>query len=83
MKNLQRFFTIAVLTFALALTAFAGEIGFPGATNSPPPQQSCVTGDISCPDASATGEISAPGMVALDPMTEAALGLLKSILSLF
>jgi hypothetical protein len=83
MKILRQFFAVTALTLVLAFSSLAGDIQFPGATNPSPPQQSCVTGDISCPGATATGEISFPGVVALDPVTEAALGLLKSLLSLF
>jgi hypothetical protein len=63
MKKLQRFCAAVVLAFILTLSAFAGDIGMPGAT--------------------ATGDIQAPGVVALDPVTEAALSLLQSLLSLF
>jgi hypothetical protein len=83
MKNLRQFCIVVVLTFALTLSAFAGDMSCPGITDPPPPQQSSATGDISCPGATATGEISTPGMVALDPVTEAALSLLNSILSLY
>ena len=83
MKNLQRFCATVVLTLAFALTAFAGDISFPGATNPPPPSQSSATGDISFPGATATGEMSASDVTVLDPVTEAALSLLQSILSIF
>ncbi|HYG80301.1 MAG TPA: hypothetical protein VD861_07940 [Pyrinomonadaceae bacterium] len=83
MKNLQRFCITAVLTMVFALSAFAGEIGMPGATAPQPQQQSSVTGEISMPGATATGDMSTPGMTALDPVTEAALSLIQSLLSLF
>jgi len=82
MKKLQQFCAAVVLTLALALSAAAGDISMPGAT-TPPPGQSSVTGEISFPGATATGEISIPGAVALDPVTEAALSLLQSLMSLF
>lgn len=84
MKKLQHFCATVILTLALALSAFAGDMGLPGGTNPPPPpQQSSVTGDISFPCASATGDMPAPGVAALDPVTEAVLSLLQSILTLF
>jgi hypothetical protein len=72
MKKLQQFCAAVVLTLALTLSAFAGDISCPGVIDQPPPQQS-----------SATGEMGAPGAVALDPVTGTALSLLQSILSLF
>jgi hypothetical protein len=85
MKKLSQFCAVVALTLALALTTFAGDIGFPGTTNPPPPppQEISVTGEIGFPGATATGEILTPGVAALDPVTEAALSLLQSILSLF
>ena len=83
MKNLQRFCAAVVLTLALTISNFAGEMSAPGVTNPPPPQQSSATGDISMPGATSTGDVQFPGVVALDPVTEAALSLLKGLLSLF
>jgi hypothetical protein len=85
MKNLQQFCGAAVLTLALTLSVLGGEIGTPGITAPPPPpsQQSSVTGDMSTPGASVTGEIPFPGMAALNPVADAALSLLQSILSIF
>lgn len=84
MKKLQQFCAITVLTLALAMSAFAGEIGMPGVINPPPPPpQSSATGDIQFPSITSNGDISVPDVVSLDPVTEAALSLLQSILSLF
>jgi len=83
MKKIRQVCICLALTIVLALSAFAGEIPFPGATNPPPPPQSTVTGDISTPGITATGEISTTDVAELDPVTEAALSLLQSILSLF
>lgn len=44
---------------------------------------STIAGEISTPGVSATGEISTPGVTAFDPVTEAALNLIQSLLSLF
>ena len=83
MKNLRQFCATLILTLALAFTAFAGEIGFPGSTNPPPKQQSSAAGDTQFPGATSTDDPSSTDMTALDPVTEAALGLLRSLLSLF
>jgi hypothetical protein len=83
MKKLQQFFAVIVLTLALALSApaYNGDILGPGA--GAPPSLTTVTRDPETPDESATGEILTPGVTDLDPVTEAALYLLKGILSLF
>lgn len=44
---------------------------------------STFAGEIGFPGVTATGDMSAPGITALDPVTEAALSLLQSLLSLF
>jgi hypothetical protein len=83
MKNLRKLCASLVLTLALVFPAFAGDIQCPGVINPPPPpQQSSVTGEMGTPGASATGEIPGPGVVALDPVADAALSLLQSILSI-
>ncbi len=85
MKNLQRFCTAVVLTLVLTLAAIGGDISMPGATAPPPPPppHSSVTGDRGAPGATTMGEISELDVVSLNPVTEAALSLLQSILSLF
>lgn len=83
MKTFRQFLAATVLTLALSLSTFAGDIGFPGVTTSPSQQQSSVTGEIGMPGATATGDIQFPGVDALDPVTEAVLGLLQGLMSLF
>lgn len=83
MKTLQRFCATVVLTLALALSALAGDMSAPGVINPPPPPPASSTVDIDFPGATVTGDMSAPGVSALDPVTEAALSLLQSILSIF
>lgn len=83
MKKLQRFCAAVVLTLAVALSSAAGDISMPGITNSPSSQQSSVTGEISTPGATTTGDMPCPGVVALDPVTEAALSLVQGLMSLF
>lgn len=82
MKQFQLLLSAAVLTFALSLSAFAGDI-HAGIVASPPPnRQQTVAGDIHAGVTSTKG-MSESEMTALDPMTEIALGLLQSMLSLF
>jgi hypothetical protein len=70
MKTLRRLCAVFVLTLALALSAFAGDIST-GVTEPPPPSQATSTGDIST------------GVTATDPATDIFLSLLQSLLSLF
>ena len=72
MKKLQQFCAVTALTLTLTLSAFAGEMSSPGIISSSLKQSSAV-GDIGMPGATAV----------LDPVTEAALSLLGSLLSLF
>jgi hypothetical protein len=73
MKNFRKFFATTVLTLVVAFPAFAGEILLPGVIDQPPPP----------PQSAVTGNIQTPGVSALDPVTETALSLLQSILSIF
>jgi hypothetical protein len=81
MKAFRNFCVTTTLTLSLALSVSAGDMAGPGLTSQPPRQQTSITGEISGPGATATGDIQAPG--ALDPVTEAALSLLQSLMSLF
>ena len=84
MKNLRQFCAACALTLILALSTGAGEISFPGVIDPPPPPpQSSMTGDMGAGGITATGDMSVPGAAALDPVTEAALSVLRSLLSLF
>lgn len=83
MKTFQQSCAVMVLTLTLAFSVFAGQIPTPGATDPTPQQQSLVTGDISIPGATSTGDMSAPGEAALDPVTEAVLSLVQGLMSLF
>jgi hypothetical protein len=81
MRPLRRLCAAFVLTLALALSAFAGDIST-GITNAPPPppaEQATTAGDIST---TVAGDIST-GVTAIDPATEVMLSLLQSLLSLF
>jgi hypothetical protein len=82
MKKVQQFCAVVVLAAALSLSTFAGDIQAPGMTSPPPPQPSLVS-EIGTPGAPVADEIGCPDIVTLDPVTEAALSLLQSLLSLF
>jgi hypothetical protein len=89
MKNLKRLGATAALTFVLAVAAFAGEIPTgpcappePGEMNSPP----CAAAQMTPGDYLAPGETSAPpASNAGDAysVTEVAIDLLQSVLSIF
>jgi hypothetical protein len=79
MRYLKKLFAACVLTLALALPAFAGDM-LAGVTSQPPsPPQATAQGDMS---AGVAGDMGAGGK-ATDPATEVWLSLLQSLLSLF
>ena len=87
MKTLRRFCAGCVLTLALALAAFAGEMPTGITTPPPPSSQETTQGDMST---TVTGEITtgiagdmSAGVTATDSTTDALLNLLQSLLSLF
>ena len=53
MKTLQNLCAAVVLTFVLAIPAFAGEIDLPGASSPPPPNPVTTQGEIQIPGATA------------------------------
>lgn len=85
MKNLRQFCAAAVLTCALTLSAYAGDMST-GKTPPPPPSVTSA-GDMSTGKAGdmSTGisTTETTSNAALDPIAEAARLLLQSILSLF
>lgn len=84
MKNLRRYCVIATLILTLSLSALAdeGQMEFPLA--APPPDR-CVAGwpcqTTSTPNGA--DESQAPDEAAIDPLTEVALSLMRSVMSLF
>ena len=68
MKYLRQLSGVVVLTVLFMVTALAGEM--PGTMAAPPQPSATKAGDM-------------PGTVAFDQMTEVALGLFQSMLSLF
>ena len=83
MNKLQKLCAAVILTAFFTLSAFAGEISLPGATNPPPPQRDLATCETSFPGVSAEGDILSSDIAALDPVTELTLNLLQSWLPLF
>lgn len=84
MKTLRTLIAAIALTCALAFPTIAGEMST-GVAQTPPTR---VTGDISTginatAGASATGEIGTGAASTVDPVTEAVLSLLQSVLALF
>ena len=89
MKNLKRLGVSATLMFVLSVVAFAGETQSPpcappepGETQSPP----CAVAQLTRDDSLAPGETSstpASNAGGASSVTEAALDLLQSVLSLF
>ena len=82
MKHLRRLCAVVVLAMALSFSAFAGDILTPGATQPQPNHSMTATSVATETSDSEPGDILTPGAV-LDPVTEAVLSLLQSLLSLF
>jgi hypothetical protein len=80
MKCLHRFCFASVLTFALTVSTFAGDI-HTGAV-PPPPDPIVSTGDIEC-GVIQTNENSMSETASVDPMTELTLNILQSVMALF
>lgn len=82
MKPLRRLCVALVLTLVLALSAFAGDIQTGITTTPPPPEsQATTTGEIST---GVTGDMSTTAAGQMDTgVTDVALSLLQSVLSLF
>lgn len=88
MKTLQRLCAALVLTLAFTLSAFAGEMstGFTDPPPPPPNSQTATTGGTSTTldgqmDTTVTGVITT-GVAATSPVTDLALNLVQSLLSL-
>jgi hypothetical protein len=76
MKSLRQLCAVIVLTMALALTAFAGEMSTTVVDPSPPSEQSATEGNMTTMSAGQMGAGNA------DPATAVALNLLQSLLAL-
>lgn len=82
MNNFRKFCAVSVLTLSLALPVLAGDMSAPGVKSSTT-ESSQTTSATTDSSATALGDMSAPGMNELDPLTSLTLGLLEGILSLF
>ena len=91
MKSLRKLCAAVVLTLAIAVPAFPGDISCPG-VKSTHTHTVGVAGDISCPGVSLLSETPAPelapiettsNVAALDPVTGFMLSLFQGLLSLF
>ena len=80
MKHLRRFCAATVLTFALALATFAGDMQCGVVSPPPPPPASMMSETV--PTVTATDEDSAEPSI-VDPVTELTLNILQGLLSLF
>ncbi|MDQ3753543.1 MAG: hypothetical protein M3371_02290 [Acidobacteriota bacterium] len=78
MKTLRQFCAAAVLTCVLTLSAYPGEMST-GKTPPPPPPSATSAGEMS----TGISMTETANSEAVDPIAEAALMLLQSILSLF
>jgi hypothetical protein len=82
MKNLRQLCVAFVFTCALAMPAFAGQIDTMAVPPPPPAPAAATAGEI---DTGVAGqiEIGSSEATATDSVTEVALNLLQSVLSLF
>lgn len=78
MKQLKLFLASTLLTLALAVSAFAGNMPC-GVTDPPSPPATAVASDTET--TSSSGTVSET--TAIDPVMEIALNLIQSVLSLF
>ena len=81
MKHLRQCCAAAVLTFALAFSAFSGEMEC-GAVSPPPNPPASITGDMATGITAADGRSSTESTFA-DPVMDFTLNILQSVLSLF
>jgi hypothetical protein len=81
MKHLRQLCAIAVLTFVLTSSAFAGNIEC-GDVPPPPVPPASATGDMAT-GITATNGASSTDAAFVDPVTEITLNILQSVLSLF
>jgi hypothetical protein len=81
MKPLRQLCAVFLLTLALTMAAFAGEMSTSVASQPPPPPDSQVatTGEMTT---GITGEMST-SVTAIGPVTEVALNLLQNLPPLF
>jgi hypothetical protein len=82
MKKLKQLSLATALTFMLATGAFAGTIDTPAVQPPPPPPPDSSSSVATPGDMETPGVTQGPGL-ASDSVTEVALSLLQSVLSVF
>lgn len=80
MKSKRPYFAASLLTFTIAISTFAGDLPTPGATQPPPPSPATEPADDST---GTNGDMHTGAASSYDPTLEAAMSLLRSVLSLF
>lgn len=81
MKTKRYFFATSLLVLTLLLPAYAGDMHTPPATQPPPPSPATEPADEIT---GTNGDMSTPGAASsYDPTLEAAMSLIRSVLSLF
>jgi hypothetical protein len=83
MQRMRRVFAALVLTLALSLATTAGDIPGPGSNATCPSNQTCSQTTVDTPDPGISEIGKDSEATGLDPITEAILNLLQSLLSLF
>lgn len=81
MKHLRQLCVVAVLTFMLALSAFAGNIEC-GAVEPPPSPQASMTGEMATGITATDGTLSAE-VTSVDPVMDFTLIIVQRMLSVF
>lgn len=81
MKHLRQLCAIAILTFSLASSTFAGQIDC-GVVDPPPTPPAAITGQMAT-GITAADERSSTENTFADPVTDFTLNILQSVLSLF
>jgi hypothetical protein len=81
MKHLRQLCAIAVLTFALASSTFAGDIQC-GVVEPPPNPQASMTGEMATGITATDGTLSAE-VTSVDPAMDFTLIILQRMLSVF
>lgn len=82
MKTFQRLCATGALALAFALPASAGEISTGPGVAPPPPPAVTAPGDMHTPPGTTSGPAGGEA-IAVDPIAEVTLALLRSVLTLF
>lgn len=83
MKSLRKLLAVLALTFALSVSALAGNMDTVGITSTGEMGTVGIATGNTDTGATATGNMETVGIATTDPVTGTALSLLQSVLSLF